>query len=296
MFRYYANDEVHLNRSGKRFFVYELVSHWSQLEVIDKFPLATASEYEVETISHNFTRTPLVNTIFSDDSLNHIVNNVSFWDSHCVKRSPGDGHCLLHSVADSCNSHIKLNSPITIEQLKCMILEEVAEHANLYLQFLVDSSHDNLRYHMNQYVFNKMYNTDFGNLVPLVIANVLHVNIGIISEGDHGYCARVIHTSANNDILGNILLYKTPDHYESIILKSVTDNNPEVWDRYHNRIGGSPAGRHLKPESDPPNTCTSGGKSMMRDKTPRTISPDREQMPKSFVEMTLRINPSLVLP
>ena len=56
-----------------------------------------------------------------------------------------------------------------------MILEEVAEHANLYLQFLVDSSHDDLRYHMNQYVFNKMYNTDFGNLVPLVIANVLHV-------------------------------------------------------------------------------------------------------------------------
>ena len=90
-----------------------------------------------------------------------------------------------------------------------MILEEVAEHANLYLQFLVDSSHDDLRYHMNQYDFNKMYNTDFDNLVPLVIANDLHVNIGIISEGDHGYCARVIHTRASNDILGNILLYKT---------------------------------------------------------------------------------------
>ena len=158
-------------------------------------------------------------------------------------------------MADSCNSHTKLNSPITIEQLKCMILEEVAEHANLYLQFLVDSSHDDLRYHMNQYVFNKMYNTDFGNLVPLVIANVLHVNIGIISEGDHGYCARIIHTSASNDILGNILLYKTPDHYDSIILKSVTtDDNPEISDRYHDRIGGSPAGRYLKPESDPPNT------------------------------------------
>ena len=164
-----------------------------------------------------------------------------------------------------------------------MILEEVAEHANLYLQFLVDSSHDDLRYHMNQYVFNKMYNTDFGNLVPLVIANVLHVNIGIISEGDHGYCARIIHTSASNDILGNILLYKTPDHYDSIILKSVTtDDNPEISDRYHDRIGGSPAGRYVKPESDPPNTCTSGGKSMMRDKTPRTISPDRVTNAKIF--------------
>ena len=116
-----------------------------------------------------------------------------------------------------------------------MILEEVAEHANLYLQFLVYSSHDDLRYHMNQYVFNKMYNTDFGNLVPLVIANVLHVNIGIISEGDHGYCARVIHTSASNDILGNILLYKKSgtdiiielaDHPLADILRWLT---PKLW-------------------------------------------------------------------
>ena len=37
MFRYYANDEVHLNRSGTRFFVYELAKslinfHWPQLQ------------------------------------------------------------------------------------------------------------------------------------------------------------------------------------------------------------------------------------------------------------------------
>ena len=37
MFKYYANDEVHLNRSWKRFFVYELAKslvnfHWPQLQ------------------------------------------------------------------------------------------------------------------------------------------------------------------------------------------------------------------------------------------------------------------------
>ena len=37
MFKYYAKDEVHLNRSGKRFFVYELSKslinfHWPQLQ------------------------------------------------------------------------------------------------------------------------------------------------------------------------------------------------------------------------------------------------------------------------
>ena len=37
MFKYYANDEIHLNRSGKRFFVYQLAKslinfHWPQLQ------------------------------------------------------------------------------------------------------------------------------------------------------------------------------------------------------------------------------------------------------------------------
>ena len=71
-------------------------------------------------------------------------------------------------------------------------------------------------YYMNLYVFNKMYNTDFGNLVPLVLANVLHINIAIISKDVHGYNVRVIHTNASTDTLGNILVYKTPDHYDSI--------------------------------------------------------------------------------
>ena len=44
-----------------------------------------------------------------------------------------------------------------------MVRDEVTENANRYLQFLVDSSHHDLMYYMNLYVFNKMYNTDFGN-------------------------------------------------------------------------------------------------------------------------------------
>ena len=56
-------------------------------------------------------------------------------------------------------------------------------------------------HYKNEYVNNKMYNTDFSDLVFLVIANVLHVNIGKISKGVQCYYARVIHTSASNNIL-----------------------------------------------------------------------------------------------
>ena len=176
-----------------------------------------------------------------------------------------------------------------------MILEEITEHANLYLQFLVDSSHHDLMYYMNQYVFNKMYNTDFGNLVPLALANVLHVNIGIISKDVRDYNARVIHANASNDTLGNILIYKTPDHYDSIILKPVdTGYNSQVYGRYK-QTGVSPTGRHHGPVSDSPRLCekhrffdgavlpdppsTSGNNSMAPD---NAISPDRATTVKRY--------------
>ena len=133
-----------------------------------------------------------------------------------------------------------------------------------------------------------MYNTDFGNLVPLALANVLHVNIGIISKDVRDYNARVIHANASNDTLGNILIYKTPDHYDSIILKPVdTGYNSQVYGRYK-QTGVSPTGRHHGPVSDSPSLCekhrffdgavlpdppsTSGDNSMAPD---NAISPDR---------------------
>ena len=170
-----------------------------------------------------------------------------------------------------------------------MIRDEVTENANYYLQFLVDSSHHDLMYHMNQYVFHKMYNTDFGNLVPLILANFLHVNIGIISKDVHGYNARVIHANASNDKFGNILVYKTPDHYDGIILKPVASGfNSQSCDKYK-RLGGSSTGtdRLNVPVNDSSRLCekhrfsdgpvspelprTSGVNSMKRENTPSTM-------------------------
>ena len=68
------------------------------------------------------------------------------------------------------------------------------------------------------------------------------MNIGIISKDVYGYNARVIHANASNDKLGNILVYKTPDHYDAIILKPVASGfNSQNCDKYK-RIGGSSTG------------------------------------------------------
>ena len=75
--------------------------------------------------------------------------------------------------------------------------------------------------YMNQYVFHRIYNTPFGDQVPLVIANALHVNIGIISKCGNVYKTRVIHPNTSDDILGNVLISQFPDHNDGTILKSI---------------------------------------------------------------------------
>ena len=69
---------------------------------------------------------------------------------------------------------------------------------------------------MNLYLCNKIYDTRYGDLVPIVIANALNVNVLIISEGTQGFETEVVYTNAGNDNMGEILIYKSLDHYDGI--------------------------------------------------------------------------------
>ena len=46
------------------------------------------------------------------------------------------------------------------------------------------------------YLSNKVYNTQYSDLVPIVIANVLHLNILIITEGTHGPSTDIVYTKS----------------------------------------------------------------------------------------------------
>ena len=71
-----------------------------------------------------------------------------------------------------------------------------------YSQFFGDSSRDYLIQFMNLYLCNKLYDTRYGDLVPRVIANALHVNVLISSEDEQGFSSEVIYTNAGNDVVG----------------------------------------------------------------------------------------------
>ena len=88
-----------------------------------------------------------------------------------------------------------------------------------YSHFLLEPFRDNLVHYMNQYVYDKVYNTPYRDLVPLIVANALDINIVTISDANLGPEARTIYTYTCKGAMGEILIFKSPDHYYGLFLK-----------------------------------------------------------------------------
>ena len=100
-----------------------------------------------------------------------------------IHASPGDGHCFLHSVLRLFNmltytSMISLSE--SLSDIKSETISNSATYTPFYTPFYNDSSFTQLISEMKMFVENIIYDTRFGDMVPLITANVLATNIIII--------------------------------------------------------------------------------------------------------------------
>ena len=71
---------------------------------------------------------------------------------------------------------------------------------------------------MKMFVENKIYNTRFGDIVPLSTANGLVTNITIVYKWECGRLAsRTVPLSKNDHPIKTIIVYKTDDHYDACL-------------------------------------------------------------------------------
>ena len=172
----------------------------------DKFSMTITTAYKVKTIESNPPNNS-AGLAFSDTEIvKELLNKEKIWSCYSITKSVRDGHCLIYSVVESFNSQLDRREPITISKLIKMIRFETLKNIENYSQFFRDSSRDDLIHFMNLYLCNKIYNARYGDLVPLVIANALHVNVLIISEGTQGFSTEVVYTNAGNDDMGEIFI------------------------------------------------------------------------------------------
>ena len=151
-------------------------------------------------------------------------------------------------------TYILYPEPVTVEELLYIVRDETTTHIEYYSQFLLESARDKLVEYMNSYIYDKLYNTPYGDLVPLVLANALNINIVIIYEGIQGLAARAIYSDSGDEAAGEILIFKSPDHYDGIIPK-LDSHKLNTWYDYNvNHLditGGASSGRSMTQDDKP---------------------------------------------
>ena len=135
-----------------------------------------------------------------------------------VKKSPGDGHCFIHSVATGIES-MHPSDRVTGNEILDKLKNEVISYAPWYIPFVDGASMLNLLYGMHAYIDHKQYDIPFGDIVPQVVANALEMNIVIISKNDTNFSCDVVSPTYHLpcEFHECIFVMKTGLHYDGVI-------------------------------------------------------------------------------
>ena len=98
-----------------------------------------------------------------------------FFNYYRVDRSPGDGHCLLHSIAHSYKAHWPDERALTIVDIINLIVSEIINHWERYIPSIRENTIRNLMSQMYDYTRKKIYDSDLGDLIPQIISDSLNI-------------------------------------------------------------------------------------------------------------------------
>ena len=117
-----------------------------------------------------------------------------------------------------------MNTIYDLEDVIRLIRDETLLNIDMYVSFLVNGTVEELKSHMHLYLCHKIYDTPYGDMVPLVLSNALGLTLLILSKTapESIYKVRQIGSGAKN----HLLVYKYQDHYDAIVVKSELNTSP----------------------------------------------------------------------
>ena len=190
----------------------------------------TSIENSIETLQLSHYGN-IVMQSFSFNILDIDGNDDMFNDIRkCLQISPSlmDGHCFLYSIVKSCHSQLTPSCDINVAFILRKMRSELTTSPDEYTGFKIDSDIIAVKTAFNFYAFDKKYNTYFGDTVPLLCANSLGINIGVLDDS-HNSSSKVIFS--RNKTKACVFIRKNGDHYDGLIpMKHMCDNLREpLW-------------------------------------------------------------------
>ena len=110
----------------------------------------------------------------------------------------------------------QMGANVSITDLIKAIENETMQHRSKYSAVYENQSHENLFEEMKAYTIAKIYKSLFGDLVIIIVANILKINIGIVSDGPQGPKIQNIKTDYFEN-MKTVYVYKNDEHYDAII-------------------------------------------------------------------------------
>lgn len=156
------------------------------------------------------------NKTVNSDAIHVSDRSMNGWS---VVPSPGDGHCLIHSVNTSWRNQIHHKPPMDNDAIKALVFTETVSHADQYLPFTEDCSVASLMHGLHTYLLQRRYNQSFGDLVPCIMANAMNVHINIMNETSNGEIRKVDiapEQRTGRSPARNLLVHRLKDHYNGI--------------------------------------------------------------------------------
>ena len=143
------------------------------------------------------------------------LNLNSIWDFCEINESPMDGHCFISSVEAQLNEE----QDIRIYHLLQLIISNVFANCKRYSLNFDDNDESLLFEGLHQYVYNKHFDSDFIDLVPIIIGEELDIDFIIIEDSSVTHIKPDEHRPDNTPVI----LHKIRKHYNGIIPNPMQD-------------------------------------------------------------------------
>ena len=116
-------------------------------------------------------------------------------------------------------------SNIDIEKLIQCIEKETVENNHIYIVAADDMSNSNLQHRLEIYIKSTVYDTRFGDSVPVIIANALCVNIAVVSEIRAESRILNYRNFSLISYSNTIFVSKTGEHYDGMRVRKLASVN-----------------------------------------------------------------------
>lgn len=127
----------------------------------------------------------------------------------------GDGHCILHAIRRSWQ--VQTCSPVpSVEVMLSEIYREALVNNWRYKDFFC-GPYRLYKEQMYAYLYNKVFDTKFVDLLPLIICNSLRISLSITNEYDDGHVDFIdVVPSCNQSIRHTIYVHRKLNHYSAL--------------------------------------------------------------------------------